>query len=151
MHIDHMQLTCTTDDGYGGFICGTAQDNKLFNVMTLRANGWHSKLYHRDSVTLTQDAMQNAPLSLLEKLGFDRPVRPGDKVLWLYTSPRGWNLSAWVPANVVKITAKRVTIETKKPDGSVNRRVSVRPDKLKHDAESQHPWGSMHHPLDIEA
>ena len=68
MHIDHMRLTCTTDDGYGGFICGTAQDHKLFNVMTHRAHGWHSKLYHRDSVTLTQDAYKNAGVNLLKEL-----------------------------------------------------------------------------------
>lgn len=60
-----------------------------------------------------------------------KPMKAGDKVSWLYTARTGWNPSWWVPATVVKVTAKRVTIETEKLDGSFNRRVSVKPEKLK--------------------
>jgi len=57
-------------------------------------------------------------------------IKAGDKVLWLYTARTGWNFSAWVPATVVKTTAKRVTIDTVMKDGGTVRRF-VRRDKLK--------------------
>lgn len=75
-------------------------------------------------------------------------MKAGDKVSWLYTSPRGWNLAAWVPATVVKVTKKRVTIELEYKAKGVKRH-SVCPDKLRQD-EPSHPAPSMGHPLDIE-
>jgi len=54
----------------------------------------------------------------------------GDKVLWLYTQPAGWNLSWWVPATVVKVTPKRITIDAALAKGGT-KRVSVKPEKLK--------------------
>lgn len=139
MHIDHMKLTCTTDDNQHGFICGVMRDHGLLNVMVMTLSGWKSRIYHRDRITLTEDAYKNVDAAQLETLGFQRPepvveklIQVGDKVLWLYTAPRGWNESFWVRATVVKLTKKRVTIDTEKPDGSFNCRVSVRPDKLKH-------------------
>jgi len=57
-------------------------------------------------------------------------MKPGDKVTWHYESTRGWGWSLRVPATVVKVTAKRVTIDAELKDGGTVRR-HVRPDKLK--------------------
>lgn len=57
-------------------------------------------------------------------------MKSGDKVLWLYTQPTGWRLSGWVPATVVKITAKRVTIDAELKHGGT-KRVSVHPERVK--------------------
>lgn len=56
--------------------------------------------------------------------------QPGDRVLWLYTAPYGWNASWWVPATVVKVTPRRITIDARRDDGTV-KRVSVKPERVK--------------------
>lgn len=38
--------------------------------------------------------------------------KPGDKVWWTYSTTRGWGFQRRVPAIVVGVTAKRVTIRT---------------------------------------
>lgn len=73
MIIDHMRLTCTTDDNQHGFICGTALNHQIFNLMVLGSSGWFSMQYHRDSVTLTDEAYQNVDAALLKELGLKRP------------------------------------------------------------------------------
>jgi hypothetical protein len=57
-------------------------------------------------------------------------MKPGDKVSWHYETTRGWGIDMWVPATVVKVTSKRVTIDAELQNGGTARR-SVRPDNLK--------------------
>lgn len=55
---------------------------------------------------------------------------PGDKVLWLFTSSRGWNEQKWVRSTVVKTTPKRVVIDIELNQGGTVRR-TVKPELLK--------------------
>lgn len=60
--------------------------------------------------------------------------KAGDKVLWLFTARGGWNPSWWVPATVVKVNTKRITIDAERKDGT-SKRVSVKPERLQPDKQ----------------
>lgn len=56
--------------------------------------------------------------------------KPGDSVLWLHEPRGGYSLPYRVPATVVKVNPKSVTIDAKKPDGGV-KRIRVNPEMFK--------------------
>jgi len=55
---------------------------------------------------------------------------PGQKVEWWFTAKQGYCPSWWVPATVVKVGRKRITIDALRTDGTT-RRVSVAPERLR--------------------
>lgn len=59
---------------------------------------------------------------------------PGDKVIWLYTTPHGWNWTIRVRATVVKVNPKTVTIDAELKNGGTVRR-NVKPVKLEASTE----------------
>lgn len=65
------------------------------------------------------------------------PYQPGDRVSWHMTARQGYCPSWWVPAVVVRATAKRVTIDAYMRDGSTRRRC-VTPDRVK---PRSYAWG----------
>jgi hypothetical protein len=54
----------------------------------------------------------------------------GQRVEWHYEARGGYGYCGWVPAQVVKVTAKRVTIDAELSKGGT-KRVSVKPEKLR--------------------
>ena len=55
---------------------------------------------------------------------------PGQQVEWLYECRGGYGYRYWVPAVVVRVTVKRVTVIAQLRDGG-SRQVSVKPDRLR--------------------
>lgn len=60
---------------------------------------------------------------------------PGQSVLWWMESRRGYCPAWWVPATVVKVGRKRVTIDAQLARGGT-KRVSVQPERLKAKVQS---------------
>lgn len=65
----------------------------------------------------------------------DGGVTPGQRVRWQYTQRGGWNLTTLVCATVLKVTAKKVTIEVYRRNRDIGTywtpvRKSVSPDSL---------------------
>lgn len=55
---------------------------------------------------------------------------PGQKVSWLHETRGGYGYRWWVPATVVKVGPKRVTIDAELEKGGT-KRVFVKPELLK--------------------
>jgi hypothetical protein len=55
---------------------------------------------------------------------------PGQSVQWLFEPRRGYGFSYWVPATVIKVGPKRVTIEAALDGGGV-KRIAVKPERLR--------------------
>lgn len=58
------------------------------------------------------------------------PFAAGQSVEWLYEQRGGYGFRWWVPAVVLRVTTKRITIEAKLASGGA-RVVSVKPDRLR--------------------
>lgn len=56
--------------------------------------------------------------------------QPGQQVEWLHEARGGYGYRWWVAAVVVKVTAKRITIDAELQNGGV-KRVSVTPERLR--------------------
>jgi hypothetical protein len=56
--------------------------------------------------------------------------RPGDAVAWLYEARGGYAYSHWVPATVVRVGARKVTIDAQLLRGGT-KRIAVDPVKLR--------------------
>jgi len=57
-------------------------------------------------------------------------VTPGTKVLWWMESRRGYCPSWWVPATVVKVGPKKITIDAELTKGGT-KRIAVTRERLK--------------------
>lgn len=55
----------------------------------------------------------------------------GDRVEWLYETSKGYGYRQWVPATVVKVCRKKITIDALKLDGTT-KKISVDPSRLRH-------------------
>lgn len=55
----------------------------------------------------------------------------GQAVEWKFESRKGYGYSWWVPATVVKVCRKKITIDALRMDGTT-KRISVTPDRLRH-------------------
>lgn len=58
------------------------------------------------------------------------PFVPGQSVEWLFTTNKGYGYSWWVPATIVKVNKKKVTIDAQLTAGGT-KRVSVLPEKIR--------------------
>lgn len=88
--INHKELKIITNDGFEGFICGTAQGGRLFNVMILVDREWVSRLYLCENITLAPGVYKTVSAPVLIRLGFtmDAYMRIYNRAMSHDTPPR---------------------------------------------------------------
>lgn len=62
------------------------------------------------------------------------PLTPGERVTWLHEQRGGYGFVIPVPATVVKVTAKRVTLDAELRYGGT-KRVSVKPENIRRESD----------------
>jgi len=55
----------------------------------------------------------------------------GERVEWMYESRKGWGYRWWVPAVVIRVGPKRITIDAEFVNGGEKRRIAVNPERLR--------------------